>query len=317
MGIRPVAKIYAADRSISRGIVYRLVLRPKLRPAGKGPILVFRPSTLLRLAVAAPLVVGAAAPGFAQGKLEARYTVSLAGLPLGKGAWVVDVGDDQYTAAASGLTTGLIRVFAPGEGSAAARGQVNSQRLVPANYVATINADKKSEDVRISLSAGAVKEFSVTPPTPPTPDRIPVTDAHRKNVTDPMTGSLVWVPGNGDPLSPDVCQRQFSVFDGRMRYDLNFGFKRMDKVKADKGYAGPVVVCAVYFSPVAGYIPDRPAIKYLTKLRDMEVWLAPIAGTRVLVPFRFSLPTPLGTGVLEATEFVATARPTKTTIKTQ
>ena len=26
----------------------------------------------------------------------------------------------------------------------------------------------------------------------------------------------------------------------------------------------------------------------------MEVWLAPIAGTRVLVPFRMSIPTPLG-----------------------
>ena len=68
----------------------------------------------------------------------------------------------------------------------------------------------------------------------------------------------------------------------------------MDKVKADKGYAGPVVVCAVYFSPVAGYIPSRAAIKYIAKLRDMEVWLAPIAGTRVLVPFRAQGPTPIG-----------------------
>lgn len=256
-------------------------------------------------------------PSFAQGKLEARYTASLAGLPLGKGAWVVDVADDQYTAAASGLTTGLVRVFAAGEGSAASRGQVTAQRLAPSSYAATISADKKSEEVRIAIGGGAVKDFSITPPTPPAPDRVPVTDAHLKNVLDPMTGSLVWVPGTGDPLTPDVCGRQFSIFDGRMRYDLNFAYKRMDKVKADKGYAGPVVVCAVYFSPVAGHIPDRPAIKYLTKLRDMEVWLAPIAGTRMLVPFRFSMPTPLGTGVLEATEFVATASPTKASVKTQ
>jgi len=33
-------------------------------------------------------------------------------------------------------------------------------------------------------------------------------------------------------------------------------------------------------------------------LRDAEVWLAPISGTRVLVPFRVSIPTPLGLGVL-------------------
>jgi hypothetical protein len=45
-------------------------------------------------------------------------------------------------------------------------------------------------------------------------------------------------------------------------------------------------------------------------LREAEVWLAPIVGTRVVVPFRFSMPTPLGIGLLRATEFVAIAQPT-------
>ena len=70
-----------------------------------------------------------------------------------------------------------------------------------------------------------------------------------------------------------------------------------------------MVVCAVYFSPIAGYIPSRAAIKYIAKLRDMEVWLAPIAGTRVLVPFRAQGPTPIGEAVLEATQFVSVADP--------
>ena len=43
-------------------------------------------------------------------------------------------------------------------------------------------------------------------------------------------------------------------------------------------------------------------------MRDIEVWLAPIAGTRVLVPFRAQGPTPIGPAVLEATQFVS-ARP--------
>ena len=81
-----------------------------------------------------------------------------------------------------------------------------------------------------------------------------------------------------------------------MRYDLKLDFKRMETVKAEKGYQGPVVVCAIYFTPVSGYIPDRPVIKYLAAQRNMEIWFAPIAGTRMLVPFRMSMPTPLGTG---------------------
>ena len=80
----------------------------------------------------------------------------------------------------------------------------------------------------------------------------------------------------------------------------------MDTVKADKGYSGEVVVCAVYFAPIAGYVPSRSTIKYISKQREMEVWLAPIAGTRVLVPFRAQSPTPIGEAVLKATQFVST-----------
>ena len=115
-----------------------------------------------------------------------------------------------------------------------------------------------------------------------------------------MTASLMRTPGTGNVLSPDACQRTLAIFDGRLRYDLQFVFKRMDHVKADKGYAGPVVVCAVYFSPIAGFIPSRAAIRYMSKLRDIEVWLAPIAGTRVLVPFRAQGPTPIGRVVLRS-----------------
>ena len=43
----------------------------------------------------------------------------------------------------------------------------------------------------------------------------------------------------------------------------------------------------------------------------MEVWLVPLTGTRVLVPFKVKIPTPLGNAVLEATQFVVSAMPPK------
>ena len=39
----------------------------------------------------------------------------------------------------------------------------------------------------------------------------------------------------------------------------------------------------------------------------MEVWLAPVGTTRVLVPFRVSIPTPIGQGVMQATQFISVA----------
>jgi hypothetical protein len=245
----------------------------------------------------------------AQGKLDARYTASLAGVPIGKGAWVIEIGDDQFTAAASGMTTGLLRVFATGQGSGASRGTVRGDNLMPTAYVSTINNDKRTEELRIALSSGTVKDLVVDPPTVPHPDRVPLTDAHRRGVIDPMSAGLMRVPGNGDPVSPEACRRTLPVFDGRMRFDLHLSFKRFEKVRAEKGYQGPVAVCGVQFVPLAGHLPDRPAIKYLMAQREMEMWLAPVAGTRIVVPYRISLQTPLGQGVLEATQFITVATP--------
>jgi hypothetical protein len=246
----------------------------------------------------------------AQARLDARYVVTLAGVTIGKGAWIIDIGEDQYSAAASGATTGLVRVFASGEGTGAVRGTIVGGRLMPGNYAASLTQDKDSDELRITLAGGNVKSFSIVPPPPPpSPQRIPVTEANLRGVTDPMTASLVRIPGNGDPVNPAACHRSTAIFDGRMRYELTLAYKRMERVKLDQSYEGPVVVCAIYFKPIAGYLPERVAIKYLAAQRDMEVWLAPIAGTRVLVPYRFSIPTPFGTGVLQATQFNATQQP--------
>jgi Protein of unknown function (DUF3108) len=251
----------------------------------------------------------AAPSALAQGKLDARYEATLAGIPVGKGAWTIDIADDAFSAAASGGTSGLLKAFAGGSGTGAAQGRVVNGALVSSNYSATTTTSKKSEAIRIVLSNGNVKEYAIEPEPPVDPDRLPVTEAHRRGVYDPMTGSMLRVPGSGDPLSPEACRTGAAIFDGRMRYDLKLDFKRMETVRAEKGYRGPVVVCAVYFSPVAGYIPDRPVIKYLAAQRNIEIAFAPIAGTRILVPFRMVIPTPLGTAMLEATQFITQASP--------
>ena len=257
---------------------------------------------------AAAFLMVAPLPALAQGKLEAHYEASLAGIAVGRGTWGIEIGDDYYSASAQGATAGLLKAFSGGTGTGAAQGRVVNGALVPQSYIATISS-KKSETIRISLANGNVKDFSIEPEPPVDPDRILVTAEHKKGVVDPMTSSLVRVPGNGELLGPDACRGGSSIFDGRLRYDLKLDFKRMETVRADRGYHGPAVVCAVYFTPVAGYIPDRPVIKYLATERRMEIVLVPIAGTRILVPFRMTIPTPFGPAVLEATQFNTVAFP--------
>lgn len=272
---------------------------PRLRSAGR-----------LALAAVGGLVAAwAAEPAAAQGKLEAQYEATLSGIPVGRGAWNIDIQDDVFSAAASGGTTGILKSFAGGSGTGASQGRVVNGALVATAYQASTTTSKKTEEIHITLDKGNVKEFGIIPEPPVDADRIVVTEAHRRAVFDPMTASLVRVSGTGDPLSPEACHGSAPVFDGRMRYELKLDFKRMETVKAEKGYHGPVVVCALYFVPVAGYIPDRPVIKYLAAQRNIEIALAPVAGTRILVPFWLKVPTPLGPAMLEATSFITTAQP--------
>jgi hypothetical protein len=261
------------------------------------------------LFAAVVVFVGGSPTASAQGRLDAHYEATLAGIPVGKGSWAIEILDDQFSAAAQGGTSGILKAFAGGSGTGAAQGRVVNGALVSTNYQATTTSSKKSEAIHMVLANGTIKEFGIDPEPPVDPDRVVVTDAHRKNVFDPMTGSMLRVPGTSDPLSPEACHTGAAIFDGRLRYDLKLDFKRMETVKAEKGYAGPVVVCAVYFSPVAGYIPDRPVIKYLSAQRNMEIAFAPVLGTRILVPFRMVIPTPLGVAMLEATQFITTATP--------
>ena len=250
-----------------------------------------------------------AQPASAQGRLDAQYEASLSGIPVGKGSWTIEIGDDLFSAAAQGGTAGLLKAFSGGSGSGASQGRIVNGALVASAYVATTTTSKKSETIRLALVNGNIKEFSIEPEPPVDPDRIVVTDAHRKNVFDPMTGSMLRVPGTAELMSPDSCRTAAGIFDGRLRYDLKLDFKRMETVKAERGYHGPAIVCSIYFTPVAGYIPDRPVIKYLASQRNIEIAFVPIAGTRVLVPFRMTIPTPFGPAMLEATSFVTTATP--------
>ena len=265
--------------------------------------------------VAGALVLAATAlmwmpGGFAraQTKLTARYTLSMADIAIGEGDWAVEIGKDRYTAQSSGHFFGLWRAMLGSDVSAASRGTASQGRLVPTSYLANFASDDDINDVRMMFRDGAVSELETKPPIPAGTDRIPLTAALLRGVVDPLTAGLMPAPVAGDVLSPASCQRTLPIFDGSHRFDMALSFKRMDTVKADTGYRGPAIVCAMTYRPVAGYTPGAFRVNYLKANHDMEMWFAPIAGTRTLAVIRISIPTMLGTAVLKATRFESANR---------
>ncbi|MBS7533482.1 DUF3108 domain-containing protein [Ancylobacter sonchi] len=266
------------------------------------------PSRLPRLLAFAGVALAGTAlagvsPALADGKLEARYKLSLAGLELGRAAFLLEVDDNSYTASGSARLTGVVQAISSGKGSAGARGTVQSGALVPRSFAMEAETEKKAEAIRLSLAGGNVTDAKVEPPVPPADDRVPMADKDKRGVLDPMTAALFLAPGSGDLMAPKNCERLLPVFDGRQRYDLDLSFERVDQVKAEKGYAGPALVCRISYKPVAGHRANRTSVKFMMRNKEMYVWLAPVAGTRVLAPFRASVATAIGVAQIEAVSF--------------
>src|SRR5258706_725563 len=112
----------------------------------------------------------------AQGKLQAQYEATLSGIPVGRGAWTIDIEDDQYSAAASGGTLGLLKAFASGSGTGAAQGRVVNGALIATNYSASTTTSKKTEAIHMVLANGNIKEYCIDPEPPVDPGRLPVTE---------------------------------------------------------------------------------------------------------------------------------------------
>jgi hypothetical protein len=266
-------------------------------------------ATPVRRAAFAALAILAATtlPALAQVKLTAQYKISVAGISIGRGDFAVEIAGERYAAVGSGRAAGFLRILVNGEATVTARGVLGEDKPVPSNFTAVMNSDDENSAVNMTLDNGVVKNLTAETSVEPA-DRVAVTDAHRVGVIDPVSAMLV--PGAPSP-SPQACQRTLPIFDGRRRYDLKLSFKRMDKVKSDRGYQGPVVVCAAAFRPIAGHRAGSTLVKYLADGRDLELWLAPITGTNVLGPYRLSIANMLGNLLIEAVRYEAAALPAR------
>lgn len=255
-----------------------------------------------RLAILAGLLAAGAgaADSRAETRLHGNYVVSLAGIVIGRGHWDVRLEPHGFSAAGGGGTVGVAALFSSGKGEARAAGDLRAGVPEPGRYDYASTTRRKFDEVHIRLTDRAVVEARVDPPAGQGRKRVKLEEEHRKGVFDPVSAVLFPVRG---ALGPESCGRVLPVFDGRMRYDLAFSFARVEEVATEKGYRGPAVVCRVRFKPIAGYVPDRPAIRYLVGLENMEMWLAPVAGTGLAVPWRVRIPTPFGTAEMEAERF--------------
>jgi hypothetical protein len=239
----------------------------------------------------------------AQTKLDAYYTATLLGLPIGHFSWTFDLKESRYNSVATGSIAGFLRLFLDVQGSVAAEGRLSSGKPVASKFQLKLLAGKWSDEIGIVFSGNRAKESVLPASTTPSADYVPIKEADRVGASDPMSALLVYVAGTGETTVPQACERTVAIFDGHTRYNLRLAFERFSMAHPVEGYQGQVVVCSAKFLPIAGYDPKHFLVTYLAAQHETEIWLAPLRGTRLLVPYRASISTPMGIGILEATKF--------------
>jgi len=234
--------------------------------------------------------------------VSATYSVSLVGLPIGVARLAADLSPTHYRIEATAKLSGFASIVSNSRGAANGSGAIIAGKVAPEGYATTASNSSQTRTVRMSLAGNAVTGVEISPPFEDKPDRVPLFDKDRRGVIDPVGAFILPVAGNAPLVGPAACNRTIPIFDGYTRFDINLTYVGQRNVAA-KGYSGPVAVCSARYQPIAGHRPDRPATKFMMENKDLEVWLAPIESARVLMPYRLSVRTMVGTTVVEASEF--------------
>ena len=241
-------------------------------------------------------------------KLEATYSIVVSGITVGHAQAVATFTPDGYTASIDGSTSGIARLVSDATAKLAGSGRIVADRLLPASYILDTSENGDASHVSMALRGGAITNLTAVPPLKPKPDRIPVTSNHKRNILDPLSAFLVRRSGGGPP-TPDICNRTIKVFDGWQRYDIALSYKATRKVAGrGEGFTGEVFVCTARYVPVAGHRTKQ--VQSLTENKRMEVWLAPLSDSPMMVPYKIIIGTGAGDLGVTATRFKVSGAPT-------
>ncbi|WP_243370285.1 DUF3108 domain-containing protein [Microvirga solisilvae] len=231
--------------------------------------------------------------------LKVNYNLSLAGLPLGKADLSSTFTGPKYQVEGNVKLSGLVKMLTGGKGAGTASGVIAGTQLQPRGFAVTSKSSGDQRTVRMALDDGDVVEAEIVPPVEPKEDRVPVKEADKKGVIDPLSALIMPALASKSLTDEANCNRTIPVFDGAARQNIVLSYAETRTIEVP-GYSGPVLVCNARWVPISGHRTQRPSTKFMQDNKDMNVWLAPVEGPRVLFPIKVAVRTMVGMGELEA-----------------
>ncbi|WP_237153274.1 DUF3108 domain-containing protein [Oryzibacter oryziterrae] len=230
-------------------------------------------------------------------EIKALYNISFMGFGIAKASLAVKVDRGAYAAKLHISTSGLARIVSSEETYVNSKGYVG-RSMMSSSYDLMSRGDKITQ-VDMSLSSGNIRSLKAIPELAERDDRVPVTNAAKRNVVDPLSAAMVPVSGK---VGKAVCDRTLPVFDGWTRYDIKLSYSGTEAADVP-GYKGDAVKCDARWIPVAGHRSGSKSTEFMTNNRDISVWFVPMAGGDVMVPSKVSVKTMRGVLLIQAAQF--------------
>ena len=238
--------------------------------------------------------------------LDAHYAVSLLGLRIGDLHATGSLRPQNYRMDLNAQLTGVAAMISSVRMALASTGSVTRHgTLAPSSYATSAVGSNETRTLRMALNAGNVKAVEIDPMPEWHGDRVPVTEANKRNIVDPTSALIMPVPAKEPLVGTSACARTLPIYDGYARFDISLNYVGEREVSV-AGYNGPVTVCSARYHPISGHLVNSRSTAFMAQNDGIEVWLAPIEGAHVVVPLRVSMPTMAGQLDIEAVEFQVT-----------
>lgn len=231
-------------------------------------------------------------------KHETQFSVRFGGIEIGKATFDIQFDDKSYALNGSGRTTGLVEWVAPSTGKFSSSGKLFTDQISPVTHSVSVKeAKKKEESVKLAFANERVSDIQIKSNKKKkarvAPKYVPVQAQHLAAVMDPVSTLIVPTNGVDAKSGSKVCNQRFPVFDGETRYDIQLKFKSTRSIKTE-GYNGNAYVCQMRYIPVAGHKKNHRQVKEMAANKNMEIWLAPMAGVSIFTPIQIRIGTKYG-----------------------
>jgi hypothetical protein len=218
-----------------------------------------------------------------------NYSLALAGLPIGSATLALSPRNDstvlslvariggpfdfgRITASANVAAGQISASSQSGSGKGATSAELSSRGQPGSSSFNFSGVTSRGPGkVVMEVAGGRVSGLDVNLPDNPTAVRVPVTEAHRSGVVDPLSILQALVePGGG--FRPDgLCGRSYGVFTGQTRFNISGGAPSATQVSGlPDGWSA--VMCNVSYTPVAGHRIDKAST--VPKARTARVTFA-------------------------------------------